>query len=82
MNLTRTREAYRRDLTNRMSHLRLLADQQAVQHKVLTRLHGIAHPRSIVVSRRLNHTLSTWRELRRLHLSSASQDRRPLDQGR
>lgn len=78
MNRKGTREVYRRDLAQRLAHLRLLVSEQRVQREMSIRRHGIAHPRSIAVSQRLNRTLGAWRQLHRLHRAAASQDGRGI----
>jgi hypothetical protein len=82
MNPIRSREAYRRRLTHRMAQLRLLISEQIVRRETSIREHGIAHPRSIDVSRRLNQTLGGWRHLRRMHHTSTSRDGRKVDRVR
>ena len=75
MNHTVRRAMYRRDLSHWIAHLRQLAAEQTAEREASIRTHGIAHPRTIEASRRLNDTLGAGRHLRGVYRASGHEAR-------
>src|SRR5437588_13084069 len=67
MNGTTIRKMQLRSLAQRMADAHSAAAQQTVERETAIRRGGIAHPRSIRASRRLNRTLSDHRRLIEIH---------------
>lgn len=72
MNETTRRETNLRLLTHRIADARSLASEQMIQRDAAIRQYGLAHPRSIAATRKLNWTQSSQRSLVRMHTASAS----------
>jgi len=63
MNGTTFRRVQLRHLAHRVAHARFAVAQHTIERESAIRRDGIAHPRSIRASRRLNRTLSAYRDL-------------------
>lgn len=75
MNRTLIRAAELRSLGRRVERARSAAVQQTVEREAAIRHDGIAHPRSIRASRRLNRTLRAHRGLTAAYNQHASEVR-------
>jgi len=76
MNGTTVRRIQLRDLTQSVANARSAVAQQTVERESAIRRDGIAHPRAIKASRRLNRTLSAQRSLVEVHRQRAGEDAR------
>jgi hypothetical protein len=72
VNQTTTLETQLRNLTRLIARAREAAAQQTHLRDTSIRQYGLAHPRSIDETRRLNHTQSVSRALMGLYRTSAS----------
>lgn len=76
MNGTNVRRAELRNLAQRMARARSAISEQTVEREAAIRRDGVAHPKSIQVSRRLSRTQGAYRSLLARYRTRAHEDAR------